>query len=109
MTVGSKRSPTAGFRNSTWSFAISVSPPTSSKLRSRSANFGTPEQWLTKTKTDVVFAFFGYNESFAGAAGLPTFKKDVENFIKKTRSAQLQRPRLPAARDVFPHRTRKPA
>src|SRR6476620_4179914 len=33
-------------------------------VRLRSAKFGTPEQWLTKTQTDVVFAFFGYNESF---------------------------------------------
>jgi len=31
-------------------------------IRLRSANFGSPEQWLTMTKTDVVFAFFGYNE-----------------------------------------------
>ncbi len=35
-------------------------------LRLRSASFGSPDQWLTRTKTDVVFAFFGYNESFAG-------------------------------------------
>ncbi len=62
------------------------------KTRLRSANFGTPEKkgesqdtaWLKKTKTDVVFAFFGYNESFAGEAGLPTFKKDLEDFITKT-------------------------
>src|SRR5262249_31322524 len=30
-------------------------------LRLRSANFGSPEQWLTACKADVVFAFFGYN------------------------------------------------
>ena len=55
--------------------------------RPRSKNFGTPDEWLsglgapiggyednrfagTETKADVVFAFFGYNESFAGDAGL---------------------------------------
>src|SRR5436190_23548686 len=32
------------------------------KTRLRSANFGSPDKWLTDTKTDVVFAFFGYNE-----------------------------------------------
>jgi len=42
-------------------------------LRLRSANFGSPEKWLTDTKTDVVFAFFGYNEAFAGEKGLPKF------------------------------------
>ncbi len=52
-------------------------------LRIRSASFGTPDQWLTKHKTDVVFAFFGYNESFAGAAGLDKFKKDLDDFIKQ--------------------------
>jgi putative heme-binding domain-containing protein len=58
------------------------------KVRLRSANFGTPDQWLTKTKTDVVFAFFGYNESFAGPKGLDAFKKDLENFIKNTTQQQ---------------------
>src|SRR5947207_690783 len=38
--------------------------------RLRSANFGTPDEWLTRCNTDVVFAFFGYNESFAGEKGL---------------------------------------
>ncbi|WP_020469056.1 PVC-type heme-binding CxxCH protein [Zavarzinella formosa] len=52
--------------------------------RIRSSNFGTPEEWLTKTKTDVVFAFFGYNESFAGQDGLPKFKSDLTEFIRKT-------------------------
>jgi len=53
-------------------------------LRLRSANFGTPDHWLTFTKADVVFAFFGYNESFAGPAGLDKFKKDLDEFIKHT-------------------------
>ena len=44
------------------------------KLRMRSASFGTPDSWLSKTKTDVVFAFFGYNESFAGAECIDKFK-----------------------------------
>ncbi len=55
-------------------------------LRLRSANFGSPDEWLTKVKADVVFAFFGYNESFAGQAGLDKFKKDLEAFIKSTTS-----------------------
>ena len=50
-------------------------------IRLRSANFGSPEQWLGATKTDVVFAFFGYNESFAGPAGLDKFKKELDGFI----------------------------
>ena len=36
------------------------------KTRSRSANFGNPDQWLTKVEADVVFCFFGYNEALRG-------------------------------------------
>jgi len=39
---------------------------------------------LTETKADVVFAFYGYNESWAGEAGLAAFKQNVEEFIKHT-------------------------
>jgi len=78
-------------------------------VRLRSQSFGTPDQWLagsapvpepnrlvthngvrenrfetTNTRADVVFAFFGYNESFAGEAGLDKFKKDLEAFVKQT-------------------------
>lgn len=53
--------------------------------RQRSENFGSPDEWLTRTKTTIVFAFFGYNESFAGEAGLPQFKQELESFIQHTR------------------------
>ncbi len=80
-------------------------------VRLRSANFGSQDQWLsgkqpipepgrlttrkglidnrleyTNTKADVIFAFYGYNESFAGEAGLDKFKSDLEGFIKHTLS-----------------------
>jgi putative heme-binding domain-containing protein len=79
--------------------------------RLRSMDFGTADQWLagnapipqpnkltsldhvrknrfelTETKANVIFAFFGYNESFAGEAGLPKFKADLNAFIKHTLS-----------------------
>ncbi len=56
-------------------------------IRTRSENFGSPEQWLTKTKTDVVFAFFGFNESFQGPEGVDKFKADLDKFLKETKSA----------------------
>ena len=37
---------------------------------------------LTGTKADVIFAFYGYNESFAGAAGLAKFSQDLDGWIK---------------------------
>ncbi|MFQ5731092.1 MAG: PVC-type heme-binding CxxCH protein [Planctomycetaceae bacterium] len=50
-------------------------------VRPRSANFGSPDQWLTKTKADVVFCFFGYNEALRGEAGLPGFRKNLAAMI----------------------------
>jgi putative heme-binding domain-containing protein len=54
------------------------------KQRLRSANFGSPDKWLNATKADVVFAFFGYNESFAGETGVDKFKKELDSFVKYT-------------------------
>jgi putative heme-binding domain-containing protein len=53
-------------------------------LRLRSAGFGTPDEHLTRVGADVVLAMFGYNESFAGAAGLEKFKKDLAEFVEHT-------------------------
>ena len=49
--------------------------------RPRSENFGTPDEWLAKVEADVIFVFFGYNESYGGEAGLPQFRKELEAFI----------------------------
>src|ERR1700722_19896838 len=50
----------------------------------RSENFGSRDEWLTKTQADVIFAFYGFNESFRGPAGLPQFRKDLDRFLKDT-------------------------
>src|SRR5262245_61606278 len=50
--------------------------------RMRCDNFGSPDDWLSRTRADVILAFFGYNESFAGPAGLDKFKQDLAGFIK---------------------------
>ena len=69
--------------------------------RLRSKNFGTPDEWLsgvgeviggykenrlksTNTRADVIFAFFGYNESYGGDAGLPAFRKQLDEWITHT-------------------------
>jgi glucose/arabinose dehydrogenase/azurin/lysophospholipase L1-like esterase len=66
--------------------------------RLRSKNFGTPDEWLSgnaaaiggyqenrlsgaNTKADVIFAFFGYNESYAGEEGLAAFKQQLGDWI----------------------------
>jgi putative heme-binding domain-containing protein len=104
--------------------------------RLRSMDFGSPDQWLageapvpqprklsprdqvaanrfelTNTKADVVFAFFGYNESFRGEAGLSKFRQDLDAFIKHTLSQKYSgksAPRLvlfsPIAQELLPDR-----
>jgi mono/diheme cytochrome c family protein/glucose/arabinose dehydrogenase len=47
--------------------------------------FASPDQWLTTHKADIIIAFFGYNESFDGAAGLERFKAELDSFINYTR------------------------
>lgn len=83
--------------------------------RMRSMSFGSQDEWLAgaapcpqpnklsprdqgkvlenrfenaNTKADVIFAFYGYNESWAGESGLAAFRKEVEEFIKHTLSKQ---------------------
>jgi hypothetical protein len=81
-------------------------------MRLRSMDFGKPDEWISgisphpnqkrhndalldeanlagtnrfeliNTKADVIFAFFGYNESYAGAPGVEKFKKDLDTVLK---------------------------
>lgn len=84
-----------------------------SNARLRSMSFGSHDEWLagdapcpqpaklsprdegkvqanrfalTNTKADVIFAFYGYNESQAGADGLAAFKKNADDFVKHSLS-----------------------
>ncbi len=54
------------------------------RFRPRSLNFGSPDDHLSLRKADVIFAYFGFNESFAGEKGLPTFERELEEFITHT-------------------------
>jgi len=81
-------------------------------MRLRSMDFGSPDEWLSgvsphpnarkhdaaffdeddllttnrfeliNTRADVIFAFFGYNESYKGEAGLPQFRADLDKVLK---------------------------
>ncbi|MBM79591.1 MAG: dehydrogenase, partial [Planctomycetaceae bacterium] len=51
------------------------------KLRQRSNNFGSPDDWMNKAKADVVFLFFGYNEALKGNEELAKFEKDLGEVI----------------------------
>ena len=54
------------------------------RFRPRSLDFGTPDEHLTRAKADVIFAFFGFSESFRGEAGLANFTQELDQFLSHT-------------------------
>jgi len=58
-------------------------------LQPRPLNFGSMEEHLASLASDTVFAFFGFNESFAGEEGLGDFRKELEQFVRRVRSRRL--------------------
>ncbi|MDF2376801.1 MAG: GDSL-type esterase/lipase family protein [Verrucomicrobiales bacterium] len=51
----------------------------------RSKGFMPMNDYLRHVEADVIFAFFGYNESFAGAAGIEEFEKKLAEMIETYR------------------------
>ncbi|MFT5124952.1 MAG: mono/diheme cytochrome c family protein/glucose/arabinose dehydrogenase [Candidatus Omnitrophota bacterium] len=81
-------------RNSPWAYpgAEKFRPLETAKDRWGSGHSGsgfykTPDAWLTQLKPDLIIAFFGYSESFAGPNGLPLFREELEGFIKHTQAS----------------------
>ncbi|MFK7922490.1 MAG: PVC-type heme-binding CxxCH protein [Bacteroidia bacterium] len=42
----------------------------------------TPDEWLKLLEADIIGAFFGYSESFAGDAGLANYKAELDAYVK---------------------------
>ena len=64
-------------RNLAWSAdALSVQP--------RPANFADTDQHLVFVKADIIFAAYGFNESFAGPDGLVKFQDNLNDYITET-------------------------
>ncbi|MFT7302305.1 MAG: putative membrane-bound dehydrogenase-like protein [Akkermansiaceae bacterium] len=55
-------------------------------LMPRPDNFGDLDQHLTYFQADVIIAAYGFNESFAGEAGLPDFKVRLDKFLTELKS-----------------------
>ena len=58
-------------------------------MQPRPSQFGSMEDHLEQLEADTVFAFFGFNESFAGPEGVAQFRKDLDTFIRRVRSRRL--------------------
>ena len=72
-------------RNDPWAFPGAEKFQTEYAKNSDSrGDFPKPDVWLSNLKTDVLLAFFGYSESFAGEAGLNNFKAELSAFVQHT-------------------------
>lgn len=56
-------------------------------LQPRPDNFATVAQHLTREKIDVIFAAFGYNESFAGEEAIPAFRERLSTYLAEMKTS----------------------
>ena len=81
------------------------------RFRPRSLDFGDPDKHLTMARADVILAFFGFNESFKGQAGLKTFEQELKDFIRHTKKADYSgngAPRLVVISPIAHEDTKNP-
>jgi glucose/arabinose dehydrogenase/mono/diheme cytochrome c family protein len=72
-------------RYSPWAFSGAEKFQTELAQFSNSIGFfETPDQWMTRLETDIILAFFGFNESFQGQEGLENFRGELEAFVQHT-------------------------
>lgn len=90
-------------RKSPWAF------PGAEKFQTELANesgskgfFPTEDEWLTNLEADIIIAFFGYNESFEGQAGLQNFKDELQAFIVHTKKQKYNSASAPQLALVSP-------
>ena len=55
-------------------------------IQPRPDNFASTDQHLLNHKTDIIFAAFGFNESFAGKEKIPDFKLRLKKYIQHTKT-----------------------
>ncbi|MCA9320586.1 MAG: HEAT repeat domain-containing protein, partial [Planctomycetes bacterium] len=66
-------------------------------VQQRTKGFGSMDDYLERCGATVVFAFFGYNESFKGEAGLPGFERELDALVTHLQSRSFggaQAPRI---------------
>ncbi|PQO41518.1 PVC-type heme-binding CxxCH protein [Blastopirellula marina] len=71
-------------------------------LRPRSQDFKDHGNNLEDHKPDVIFAFFGFNESFAGPGGLEKFEKEFAEFVKESATTKYNGESAPQVVIVSP-------
>lgn len=90
-------------RNLPWAFPGAEKFQTEYAKNSNSeGHFESPDEWITRLKTDIIIAFFGYSESFQGKEGLDNYKAELDAFIKHTLSQKYNGTTSPQLAIVSP-------
>jgi len=58
------------------------------RIRPDAKHYPTPADFLTRYSANIVFGFFGFNESYQGAKGLQTFENELDTWIHTTLNPQ---------------------
>lgn len=53
-------------------------------------HYPKPDEWLRIVGASTIVAFFGFNESFDGLAGVDNFRNELTAFVKHTRSRSYE-------------------
>lgn len=61
-------------------------PADTPDLQPRPDNFADQEQHLKHEEVDVIFAGYGFNESFDGTDGLPAFRKSLTRYVSSLKA-----------------------
>ena len=75
--------PRAG-RSSPWAFPGGDAFQPEYAMHLGSGHYPSFDEWLTLVQADTILAFFGFNESFAGAAGVERFTAELTAFVAHT-------------------------
>jgi len=75
--------PRAG-RKSPWAFPGAERFHPHHRIHRGQGRRPAPDEWLASIQADTILAFFGYNESFEGEAGLERFRGELAAFVKHT-------------------------
>ena len=73
-------------RQSQWAFPGAEKFHPDKQTHNGRGFFPMPDEWLTHLRADTVVAFFGYNESFDGPAGVANFEAELDAFAGHTLS-----------------------
>ena len=76
-------------RNEPWAFPGAETYQSDLAISSGSeGHLDSEDEWLSNHKADVILAFFGFSESYAGVAGLETWQNELRAFIDHTLGQQ---------------------